>query len=362
MARVGILGAGQLGQMLGIAARALDAECTFLDPAPRPPAASVGTVIGKPFDDADALRQLAAGADVITYEFENVPVASLESLAAAVPVRPSPSALQHAQDRAREKELFERLTIPLPGWCIVDSEDDLRRAVRELGLPLVVKTRCFGYDGKGQARIDSADDVAAVMHRFEGKGLVAEQFVAFDVEVSGIGVRGLDGEAAIYPLTQNEHRGGILRASRAPAGSDGLAALAADHVTRLMTHLDYVGVLALEFFVTGDSLLANEYAPRVHNSGHWTIEGAETSQFENHLRAILGLPLGSTKGTGHTGMVNLIGAMPTSPQTLIEAGMHLHDYGKAARPGRKLGHITLLDETAGSRDSRLERLDAMLNG
>lgn len=361
MARVGILGAGQLGQMLGIAARSLDVDCTFLDPAPSPPAASVGPVIGKHYDDAGALGQLAAAADVVTYEFENVPAASVDTLAASVPVRPPRAALENAQDRVREKALFETLGIPLPAWRAVDTEDDLRGAVADIGLPLVVKTRRFGYDGKGQAVLEAADDVVAVMQRFEGKTLVAEQHVAFDFEVSGIGVRGLDGDIATYPLTHNEHRGGILRASRAPAGNERLRTLAADYLTRLMEYLDYVGVLAFEFFVTGDALLANEYAPRVHNSGHWTIEGAETSQFENHLRAILGLPLGGTGVTGHAGMVNLIGAMPASPATLIEAGMHLHDYGKAARPGRKLGHITLLDESAGSRNARLARLDAMLN-
>jgi 5-(carboxyamino)imidazole ribonucleotide synthase len=347
--------------MLGIAAHALDVECTFLDPGPSPPAASTGTVIHNAFDDPRALRQLAALSDVVTYEFENVPVAALRELAAAVPVHPSPEALHHAQDRVREKQLFELLDIPRPDWQAVDGEEDLRRAAQTIGLPLVVKTRRFGYDGKGQALLKSLDDITTLLQTFEGRTLIAERYIPFDFEVSGIGARRADGRSVIYPLTRNEHRDGILRVSRAPAGTGRLAELAATYLSRLMTHLDYVGVLALEFFVAGNELLANEYAPRVHNSGHWTIEGADTSQFENHLRAVLDLPLGSTAMAGHAGMVNLIGAMPTSRDTLARAGMHLHDYGKAPRPGRKLGHVTLLDETAEGRDARLSRLDAMLN-
>jgi 5-(carboxyamino)imidazole ribonucleotide synthase len=321
----------------------------------------VGEVISKAFDDAKALRQLAASCNVVTYEFENVPVAALREIASDVPIFPPPDALHLAQDRVREKELFESLDIPLPRWHAVDTESDLYAAVRNIGLPLMLKTRRFGYDGKGQYLLNSKSDVGSALSRFAGKALIAEEWIGFDSEVSAIGVRAAAGQTAIYPLTQNVHRGGILRSSIAPAGHDELAALAAAHLKRLMSQLDYVGVLALEFFVVGETLLANEFAPRVHNSGHWTIEGAVTSQFENHLRAVLGLPLGNTAARGHVGMVNLIGSMPGSADALIRAGMHVHDYGKSPRAGRKLGHVTFLDATADARNSRLQRLDAMLN-
>ncbi|WP_257739159.1 5-(carboxyamino)imidazole ribonucleotide synthase [Woeseia oceani] len=362
MVRVGIIGAGQLGLMLGMAGRELGVECVFLDPAENPPAASVGKVIRAQFDDAKGLAELAAATSVITYEFENVSVAALSELNEKTAVYPPVAALGEAQDRLNEKQLFAELDIPLPQYRTVDSEQDLRHAIRDIGLPLVLKTRRLGYDGKGQYLLKSVDDVEDALRTLPNKPLIAEQWVDFDREVSAIGVRDLDGNVAVYPLTENQHRNGILRNSRAPAGPAAMQELGNRHLQKLMTHLDYVGVMALEFFVVNNELLANEFAPRVHNSGHWTIEGAATSQFENHIRAISGMPLGATDAVSHVGMVNLIGAMPNSPDTLTEAGMHVHDYGKEPRSGRKLGHITLSDDDPEQRDQRLQKLEAMLAG
>ena len=358
--RVGIIGAGQLGQMLGFAARRLGITCRFLDPAEQPPAAEAGEGIRRPFDDADALAELAAGCDVITYEFENVPVEALLRIASQVPVFPPPEALHNAQDRLAEKRLFDELQIPPPRYRAVDSLDDLRAAVDTIGLPLVLKTRRFGYDGKGQYLVKTHDDTDAAWREIGGAALIAEEWLDFDYEVSAIGVRSTGGEFLTYPLTHNEHVGGILHRSRAPVDAPALEEKARACVRALLDHLDYVGVLALELFVSGDRLLANEFAPRVHNSGHWTIEGAATSQFENHLRAITGLPLGPTACRGHAGMLNLIGEIPPAARRLATPGCRLHDYGKSPREGRKLGHITVVADSAGERDERLQQVEAAL--
>jgi 5-(carboxyamino)imidazole ribonucleotide synthase len=349
--RIGIIGAGQLGQMLGHAAADLKMSCEFLDPSDAPPAADSGPVIRAAYDDDEALRQLAANCDVLTYEFENVPVAALRKLGTDVPIYPPPDALQHAQDRLLEKQLFGKLDIPLPGYHAVDSRADLDAAIEVLGLPLVLKTRRLGYDGKGQFVVKTAADADSAWQSLGGSDLIAEQWVPFDFEVSVIGVRNVDGDTAIYPLSRNEHRNGILHSSRAPVDAPQLAKLAADYMTRLLQHLDYVGVLALELFVVKDRLLANEFAPRVHNSGHWTIEGAETSQFANHLRAICNQAPGSTAMKGHAGMLNLIGSIPAAARALRTG--NLHDYGKAPREGRKLGHITIVADSAADRDALL---------
>lgn len=351
--RIGIIGAGQLGQMLGFAARDLGVECRFLDPGDAPPASSCGEVIRRPFDDDEALAELASTCDVITYEFENVPVAALHKIEQRVPIYPPPSALRHSQDRLDEKQLFERLAIPRGEYRQVDSRGDIAAALQALGMPLVIKTRRLGYDGKGQFVVREPGQVDAAWQALGGAPLIAEQWVPFDFEVSCIGARNVDGDIALYPLSRNVHDAGILHTSRSPVEAPELAAKAEDYVRRLLEHLDYVGVLALELFVCGTELLANEFAPRVHNSGHWTIEGSATSQFENHLRAIMNRTLGSTASRGHAGMINLIGEIPPAAWTL-EAGI-LHDYGKTPRPGRKLGHITVTAETAARCDALLER-------
>ena len=358
--RVGIIGAGQLGQMLGFAGREIGIVCRYVDPSDAPPAAEAGEVIRRAFDDAGALDELAKTCDVITYEFENVPVEALLGIAGRVPVFPPPEALRMAQDRLAEKRLFDELQIPLPRYEAVDSLDDLRGTVNSIGLPLVLKTRRFGYDGKGQYVVKTVDEIEDAWQELAGSALIAEEWLNFDYEVSAIGVRAVGGEIAMYPLTHNEHAAGILRRSRAPVDAPGLDVKAQEYMKRLLARLDYVGVLALELFVVGDRLLANEFAPRVHNSGHWTIEGAVTSQFENHLRAVTNQPLGPTTCRGHAGMVNLIGEIPRAVANLAVPGCWLHDYGKTPREGRKLGHITVVADSARERDARLQVVEAEL--
>ena len=357
--RIGIIGAGQLGQMLGYAARNLGVNCRFVDPSDAPPAADVGEVIQRPFDDANALAELASTCDVVTYEFENVPVAALRRIEGKVPVYPPTAALRHAQDRLDEKRLFDQLDIPLPGYRTIDTREDIAAAIDQLSLPLVIKTRRLGYDGKGQFIIRERDDVDSAWKSLGGNSLIAEQWVNFDYEVSAIGARNVSGDIVIYPLSRNVHEDGILRTSRSPVDAPHLADRAETYVRRLLGHLDYVGVLALELFVCDNDLMANEFAPRVHNSGHWTIEGAATSQFENHLRAIMNKPLGSTASLGHAGMINLIGDIPDAVRSL-EQGV-LHDYGKAARPGRKLGHITVTAETVAGCDALVDIISRTVN-
>ena len=351
--KVGVIGAGQLGLMLGESAKSLQLECLFLDPGDRPPAATVGECRRAAFDDTDALAELAATCDVITYEFENVPVDALATLD-EVPIFPPLKALSAAQDRLSEKQLFEDLSIPLPGYYAVDARSDLDAAIDKLGLPIVLKTRRFGYDGKGQAVIRDDSDRDKAWDELGGTALIAEAFVAFDFEVSVIATRSQSGDIVVYPLTQNTPADGILDTSMAPLDNEQLESLAGDYVHRLLDRLDYVGTVALELFVCGDRLLANEFAPRVHNSGHWTIEGCRCSQFENHMRAVAGLPLGQPDCEGYSGMQNLVGSIP-DPVLSLEDG-HFHDYGKSARPGRKVGHVTVVAPSAAGRDRALAEL------
>lgn len=353
--RVAVIGAGQLGQMLGFAARELGIECVFLDPASNPPAAQCGDVISAPFDDLDALRKLAANCDVLTYEFENVPVSALEAIAADIDVFPPPRALKKAQDRLVEKQLFETLGMALPAYHRIDAREHLDQAEQQLGLPMVIKTRRFGYDGKGQCVVRTQEEKDTVWQQLGGQPLIAEAWVDFDYEVSIIGVRGREGEIAIYPMARNTHQDGILRRSMSPIDAPKIETLAKRYATDLLQHLDYVGVVALELFVVGEQLLVNEFAPRVHNSGHWTIEGSVVSQFSNHLLAVTGRALGSTDGRGFAGMINLIGTIPDSVRNLSIGT--LHDYGKAPREGRKLGHITVTAASAALRDAHVEIID-----
>ena len=340
---VGILGAGQLGRMLALAGYPLGLRFRFLDPAPGAPAGQLAEQIVADYDDQQAIEDFARGLDVITYEFENVPVAAARALAGGVPVYPPPEALEVAQDRVVEKSFFRSLDIPTPAFAAVESRDTLANAVAEIGLPAVLKTRRFGYDGKGQFVLREPADVERGWKALGGVPLILEGFVPFTRELSILAVRSIGGETAFYPLVQNQHRNGILHISRAPAPdlSAPLQAQAEAYATRMLQRLSYVGVLAVELFQVGDQLLANECAPRVHNSGHWTIEGAETSQFANHLLAITGLPLGSPAPLGHAAMLNLIGTLPEPAKVLSVPGAHLHLYGKTSRPGRKLGHVTL---------------------
>lgn len=345
--RVGIVGGGQLGRMLAFAARPLGLEVTVLDASEDAPAAAFAPLIVGDFGDRHALGRLADASDVVTFDFENVPADAADWLAERVCVRPGPRALRVAQDRIAEKSLFTALGIPTAPYAAVDDARSLADALTVTGLPAVMKTRRLGYDGKGQRIVRSADDAARARDALGGSDLILEGFVSFDRELSLVAARGTDGTVAAYPVVENLHRDGILRTTLAPATPSRFDADAAAFVERLLGELDYVGVIALELFECADGLRANEFAPRVHNSGHWTIEGAATSQFENHLRAITGMPLGDTAALGPTAMVNFIGGMPDADAVATIPGARMHDYGKAARPGRKLGHATV---TAATRD------------
>jgi 5-(carboxyamino)imidazole ribonucleotide synthase len=353
---IGVLGAGQLGRMLALAGYPLALDFLFLDQAAGTPAHQVAPSLFGSFTDTTLLDEIAKRCDVVTFDWENVPAATLDHLAKRVRIAPPALALHTAQDRLLEKALFTKLGIATNRSAAVDSFADLERAAKTIGLPAVLKTRRMGYDGKGQQVLRKHSDLPPAWAALGSQPLLYEAMVPFDFEVSAIGVRSLNGDFAMYPLNRNLHRDGILRLTRAPWRSKTLEAAARRTLRKVMQHFDYVGVLAIEFFVVGGKLLANEMAPRVHNSGHWTIEGAVTSQFENHLRAIAGLPLGDTSARGHSAMLNLIGTMPDPRQLLGEAGLHLHDYGKSARPGRKLGHITVVETTAKAADLRAARL------
>nr|WP_277621158.1 5-(carboxyamino)imidazole ribonucleotide synthase [Thermus arciformis] len=356
------MGGGQLGRMLALAGYPLGLSFRFLDPSPEACAGQVGPVVVGDFLDEGALLRFAEGLFLVTYEFENVPVEAARRLAARLPVYPSPQALEVAQDRLREKAFFRGLGVPTPPFHPVDGLEDLEEGLKRVGLPALLKTRRGGYDGKGQALVRKKEEALEALKALGGKGLLLEGFVPFHREVSLLAVRGRTGEVAFYPLVENRHREGILRLSLAPApgAREPLQKKAEAYALRAMQALDYVGVLALEFFQVGEELLFNEMAPRVHNSGHWTIEGAETSQFQNHLRAVLGLPLGSTAPRGHSAMVNLIGFRPDFAEALKVEGAHLHWYGKAVRPGRKVGHITLRRDSQGELQEALQRLLAAL--
>ena len=362
MKTIGILGGGQLGRMLALAGYPLGLRFRFLDPAAEAPAEQVAERISGAYEDIVALEQFAPGLDLVTYEFENVPVETSRFLGQRLPVLPPAEALEAAQDRVVEKSFFRKAGLATAPFEAVEGRQELAAAVGRLGLPAVLKTRRYGYDGKGQFLLREPDDVARAWDKLGGVPLVLEGFVSFEREVSLLAVRSRSGEVAFYPLVENHHRDGMLRLSLAPAPglTPELQAEAEDHGRRVLEGLNYVGVLAIEFFQVaatdgGGRLRANEMAPRVHNSGHWTIEGAETSQFENHLRAILGLPLGSTAPRGHSAMLNLIGRIPESSTLLALPGAHLHDYGKTPRPGRKLGHLTLRADDAETLRGTLDR-------
>ncbi len=355
--RIGVLGGGQLGRMLALAGIPLGFEFVFVDPSPDAPMRAVGTQILGAYDDPQALAQLADTCDVVTFEFENVPMRSVETLAAAGHVAPPARALEIGQDRLREKTFFRELGAQTPAFAAVDSPQGLHSAITQIGLPAVLKTRRMGYDGKGQWRLRTPADVDALALDVSAyaNGLILEAFVPFERELSIIGVRGSDGDVCCYPLTENTHRDGILRISRAPA-ADAPNVTAQALMRRTLDALDYVGVLAIELFEHDRLLLVNEMAPRVHNSGHWTIEGAITSQFENHVRAIAGLPLGDTAARGYAAMVNLIGALPDVRAMHAVSDAHVHLYGKAPRPGRKLGHVTVIGNDVGSIESTIAQI------
>ena len=365
MTTVGILGGGQLARMMALAGAPLGLRFLVMDTAADACAGQFAPLLVGDYRDESALAEFASKVDVATFDFENVPAESAEWLAQRVPVFPNPRALAVAQDRLVEKSLFRELGIPVGAFADVGSLDALRSEVDRLGGACILKTRRLGYDGKGQFRIKSPADVDAAWQALGAQagtvGLIVEAFIPFERELSVVAVRGRDGEFRTWPLTENWHVDGVLSASLAPAQVDAVLAEAAyAHARRLAESLDYVGVFALELFYRDGELLANEMAPRVHNSGHWTIEGAETSQFQNHLRAVLGLPLGETRVLGHACMLNWIGEMPDAAPVLQEAGGHWHDYGKEPRAGRKVGHATLRADDAAALAHALARVGVAL--
>jgi len=357
MTTVGVLGAGQLGRMLALAGVPMGLRFAFYDTTPDAPAAGLGAFHCAPWSDRARLDAFAAGCDVVTYEFENVPADVARRIAETKPVHPVPRALEVAQDRVHEKALFRELGIETAPFAEVDGPEDLERAVAAVGLPAVLKTRREGYDGKGQRVIRRVSEAAAALVALGGSGLILEGFVPFDRELSILAARGADGAVVHWPLVENVHREGILRVATAPAPrcDARTAGGAADLARRVLDHLGYVGVLAIELFEHEGRLIANEMAPRVHNSGHWTIEGAKTSQFANHLRSVSGWQLGRTDPVGVAAMVNLVGTVPATEDVLGIPGARLHLYGKAPRPGRKLGHVTFVenDREALARSLRL---------
>jgi 5-(carboxyamino)imidazole ribonucleotide synthase len=355
---IGILGGGQLGYMLALAGYPLGLHFRFLDPSPEAPVGRIAHRVTAEYTDVQALQRFAQGLEVVTYEFENVPVEAARLLAERTVVYPPVNALEEAQDRLREKSLFKKLGIPTTEFAALETAVEFDATVKQIGLPAILKTRRMGYDGKGQWLLRTKEDVERARQALPKVPLILEKFVAFNSELSMLGVRSRTGEIAFYPVVENHHREGILRLSVAPAqnATSELQRAAEEATRKVLETLGYVGVLCIEFFEVGGQLLANEMAPRVHNSGHWTIEGAVTSQFENHLRAILGMPLGSTAAVGHSAMINLIGEVPEESTVLAVPNAHLHLYGKVPRPGRKLGHVTVRADRAEKLKARLAEL------
>jgi 5-(carboxyamino)imidazole ribonucleotide synthase len=353
MTRVGIVGAGQLGRMLALAGYPIGVRCLFLDRSDDTPGAQVAPSLIGELEDPTLLAELASRSDVVTFDWENISGAALEPLEKITRVRPPRAALQASQDRLAEKALFTRLKIPVAAHAAVGTPEELQRAAKKIGLPGVLKTRRLGYDGKGQFVLRSPADVDRAWDAIGGKDLIYEKFQNFSREVSLIGARSAAGRTVFYPLSANTHGGGILRYSVAPFSNAALERSARIYLQRVMKALDYIGVLTIEFFVVKGRLVANEMAPRVHNSGHWSIEGCITSQFENHLRAVCDMPLGSTRALGATAMINFLGVMPQRERLLAIDGLAYHDYGKTPRPGRKLGHCTILKGSAKERDAAL---------
>lgn len=380
-ATVGILGSGQLGRMLAQAGVSLGVTCRFLDDTgdARVPASAVATVDGRGFNDATTLAHFAEGLGVVTYEFENVPLDAARALEAQLPVRPSPRSLEIAQDRLNEREMFDRLGIPTPRHAAVETLDELRAALHAgFPLPAILKTRRLGYDGKGQARLREPGDAGNAWKSIAAHGAreasadvrvpaILDEMIPFVRELSVVAVRTVradgTGEVRCYPPFENAHESGILRKSVCPAPGVSAQRVAEleSAARKIGDDLGHIGVFAVEFFEKADgSLLANEIAPRVHNTGHGTIEGCETSQFENHLRAILGLPLGSTAARGYSAMLNIIGAWPDRSSLLSIDGLSLHDYDKAPKPGRKIGHVTVVAPDRDTLASRVSRAESVI--
>lgn len=362
MSTVGIMGGGQLARMLVLAGAPLGVRFRVLDPSADACAGQVAPLVVAEYSDEAALARFVDSVDVVTFDFENVPARAADAVAARVPVFPNPGALSVAQDRLAEKRLFNEIGLATPDFAPVDSRADLDTALAAIGVPSILKTRRLGYDGKGQYRLRNKADADAAWAALGGVPLILERFVNFEREMSVLAVRGRGGELRAWPLTRNWHRHGVLSASLVTEMADAMMGdMAHAAASRLAERLDYVGVFALELFVDGDRLLANEMAPRVHNSGHWTIEGAYTSQFENHVRAVLGWPLGSTVLREPSAMLNFVGQLPDARSVLEIAGAHWHDYGKSERVGRKVGHATLTRPSPAALAVALEELGSAID-
>ena len=360
--RLAILGGGQLAWMLALAAKPLGVSVAVLDPSPEAGAGRVADLVVAAYDDPAGLDEVSAGADVVTYEFENVPTAAVTRLVEhGVSVLPSPHSLTITQDRLREKQLLAELGIAVAPHAAIDGPDDVADALAEVGAPGILKTRRLGYDGKGQVRVRTAEDLAPAVAELGGTDVLYEGLVTFSRELSVVVARGADGSTAVYTPVENEHRDGILALTLAPAPNlaPALAESAQAAAIAVAEALGHVGVLCVELFETAEGIVANEIAPRVHNSGHWSIEGAETSQFENHVRAVLGMPLGDASARGVSAMVNLVGGVPPVAQLDAIAGATVHLYGKEPRTGRKLGHVTIVAESAELLAAPLEQARAL---
>lgn len=348
---IGILGGGQLGRMLAVAASRLGLKAHVFEPAANPPAADVAhRITTASYDDVEALRAFALSVDVVTYEFENIPTSALDLIESLRPIRPGRQVLATSQDRVAEKSFLNDLGLATAPWAAVGSMADLEAAIARIGTPAILKTTRLGYDGKGQARIMTPEDAPAALAAMNGADAVLEGFVNFSAEVSVIAARGLDGQVSAFDPGENVHRDGILHTTTVPARlSPARRSDAVLLAARILGALDYVGVMGVELFVTPEGLLVNEIAPRVHNSGHWTQDGCIVSQFENHIRAIAGWPLGSTERHSNAVMTNLIGAEADDWAALAaEPGARLHLYGKAeSRPGRKMGHVNRITPKVG---------------
>lgn len=345
---VSVLGGGQLGRMMAQAGSPLGFRFAFLDPAEDACAGELGEHKVAAFDDEMSAKELAADSRVVTFDFENVPVTTARAVESECAFYPAPDALGAAQDRLSEKQLMTELGIAVPAFHPVETRIDLLEGLDNIGYPAVLKTRRMGYDGKGQVVLRGQEDLERAWQKLGGQPLILEAFVPFEFECSLIAARSANAKQVYWPLTRNVHDQGILALSLPGGVSDDLQQRAETIMSRLLTHFDYVGVLTIEFFVMNDELLVNEIAPRVHNSGHWTIDGAVCSQFENHIRAITGLPLGSPSMTGHSLMFNWIGEFPSREKCLAVPGLHWHDYAKQPRAGRKIGHATLVADDAES--------------
>ena len=351
--KIGIIGGGQLGRMLALAGIPLGIQFRFWEQDRDCPASDVGEVTVGSFDDHSLIENFIAGLTCVTYEFENVPVALIAAIANHLPVSPPTKALEICQDRILEKNTFNELKIPCAKFLAITNQNDLTNAFDAgFSIPAILKSRRFGYDGKGQARIDSAAEAHGAWQAVGGVPSILEECVPFESELSLLSVRGHDGDVRFYPLIENTHIKGILSKSLVPSKlvTTALQSQAEEYGSRLLKHFNYVGVLTIEFFLLNGQLFANEMAPRVHNSGHWSIEGSETSQFANHIRALIKAPLGSVAMNGYALLLNLVGDIPDQNLILAQAGAFLHLYRKSGRNRRKIGHITLRNEDPQSLD------------